>query len=291
MTAASKKKIFGVVGFPVRHSLSPLMHNAVFKCLGVNAAYKPFEVKPEDLKNFVLALKRNHIFGLNVTIPHKESIIPFLPVVRDTPGLAHLIGAVNTVRFEDGKPVGYNTDGLGFVRALKSLGFDFKDKKVALFGAGGAAKAVAFNMAEEKASSIHIYDLNSVRCEELVKRLKTKFPRQIRLADSVEALNISKCDILINATPVGMHDDRLLVPVEYLHKELFVYDLVYNPKGRKTTRLIAEAKKKGLKAHDGIWMLVFQGAIASKIWFPEFDEKEIASIMFEALRKEGFFAQ
>lgn len=291
MTAASKKKILGVIGFPVRHSLSPVMHNAVFKCLGINATYKSFEIKPEALKKFVLALKRNHIFGLNVTIPHKESVIPYLASVRDMPGLAQSIGAVNTIKMDGGRPIGYNTDGQGFIRALRSLGFDFKDKKVALIGAGGAAKAVAFNMAEEKVSLIYIHDMDSVRCEELVKKLKNKFPRQIKFAGSIEALNIPKCDILVNATPVGMHDDRLLVPLEYLHKELFVYDLVYNPKGRKTTRLIAEAKKKSLKAHDGIWMLVFQGAIASKIWFPEIDEKEIASIMFEALRKEGFFAQ
>jgi len=291
MTAASKKKVLGVVGFPVRHSLSPVMHNAVFKRLGVNAVYKPFEVRPEDLKKFIHALKKNAIFGLNITIPHKESVIPLLSSVRNSPGLAQSIGAVNTIKIEDGKPVGYNSDGVGFIRALKSLGFDFKDKKVALMGAGGAAKAVAFNMAEEKASSIHIFDEDALRCQELVKKLKNKFPRQIKFSESIEALSVPKCDILINATPVGMHDDQMLVPTEYLHKELFVYDLVYNPKGRKTTRLIAEAKKKGLKAHDGIWMLVFQGAISSKIWFPDFDEKEIASIMFEGLRKEGFFAQ
>jgi len=291
MAKLKKNKIFGVIGFPVKHSLSPIMHNAVFKRLGINATYRAFEVRPEELKKFVQGLKRNSISGLNITIPHKENILPLLREVQDIPGLARSIGAVNTVKMEDGKPVGYNTDGLGFIRALKSLGFDFREKKVALLGAGGAAKAIVFNVAEEKASSISIYDVDSIRSQDLVKRLKTKFPRQIKLAKNVEELHIPKCDILVNATPVGMHDDRIIIPLEYLHKELFIYDLVYNPKGRKTTRLVVEAKKKGLKAHDGIWMLVFQGAISSKIWFPKVDEREVASIMFEGLRNEGFFAQ
>ena len=290
MAVTKKKKIFGVIGFPVGHSLSPIMHNAVFKRLGVNAVYKAFEVKPEGLKKFIRGLRSNDIYGLNVTIPHKETVIPFLFEVRDTLGLAHSIGAVNTIKIENGKSIGFNTDGQGFIRALKSLGFDFKDKKVALLGAGGAAKAVAFNMAEKEVTLISIYDADLNRAEDLVKKLKNKFSLQVRAAQNIAKLNIGKCDILVNATPVGMKDDWTLVEPEYLHRDLFVYDLVYNPRGRKTTRLVAEAKSKGLKAHDGLWMLVFQGAIASKIWFPEFDEKEIASIMFEALRREGFFA-
>jgi shikimate dehydrogenase len=291
MAIPKKKKIFGVIGFPIGHSLSPVMHNAVFKKLGVNAVYKAFEVKPQELKQFIRGLRNKGIYGLNVTIPHKETVMPFLSEVRDTPGLARSIGAVNTIKAEDGKTMGFNTDGQGFIRALKSLGFDFRDKKVALLGAGGAAKAISFNMAEQGATGIFIHDADIQRAEDLVKKLKQKFSLQVKLAQSIDKLNIGKCDILVNATPVGMKDDRSLLDPEYLHRDLFVYDLVYNPRGRKTTRLVTEAKSKRLKAHDGLWMLVFQGAIASKIWFPEFDEQEIASIMFEALRKEGFFAQ
>lgn len=291
MAVTKKKKIFGVIGSPISHSLSPFMHNAVFKKLGVNAVYKSFEVKPEELKKFIHSLRQSNIHGLNVTIPHKETVIPFLSEVRDTPGLARAIGAVNTIKIEDGKAIGFNTDGRGFIRALKSLGFDFRDKKVALLGAGGAAKAIAFNIAEQMAGLISIYDTDVGRATDLVKKLKNKFSLPVKLAQHIDKLNIGRCDILVNATPVGMKDDRTLVEPEYLHRDLFVYDLVYNPQGRKTTSLVAEAKNKGLKAHDGLWMLVFQGAIASKIWFPEFDEKEIASIMFEALREEGFFAQ
>lgn len=291
MAVAKRKKIFGVIGYPVSHSLSPIMHNAVFKKMGVDAIYRAFEVKPDNLKQFLKGLRKNNIYGLNVTIPHKETVIPSLSEVRELPGLARSIGAVNTIKIENDKPIGYNTDGQGFVRALKSLGFDLKDKKVALLGAGGAAKAIVFNMAEQKARQIFIYDMDLSRSENLVNRLKHKFPRLVRLAKDIDELKIPLCDILVNATPVGMKDDKSLIDPEQLHKGLFVYDLVYNPKGRKTTKLVAEAKKKGLKAHDGIWMLVFQGAISSKIWFPEFDEREVASVMFEALRKEGFFAQ
>jgi shikimate dehydrogenase len=290
MAAKKKKKIFGVIGFPVRHSLSPIMHNAVFKELGINAQYRAFEVKPARLKDFMRGLRKNGIFGLNVTIPHKEAVVPLLSEIRESPGFARSIGAVNTVKMEENKPCGYNTDGVGFIRALNCLGFEFEGKKVALLGAGGAAKAVAYNIAENKAA-ISIYDLNRQRCRELVNKLKTKFSRRIKFAERIDDLNIADCDMLVNATPVGMQDEHLPVPADYLHKKLYVYDLVYNPKGRRTTKLVEEARKKGLKAHAGIWMLVFQGAISAKIWFPEIDEKEVASIMFDALRKQGFFVR
>lgn len=288
MAASKKKKILGVIGFPVRHSFSPIMHNAVFKEMGINALYRSFEVQPARLKDFMRGLRKNNIFGLNVTIPHKEAVVALLSEIRESPGFARSIGAVNTIKVEDHKPCGFNTDGLGFIRALNCLGFEFEGRKVALLGAGGAAKAVAFNMAENKAA-ISIYDLNQARCRELVNKLKTKFSRRIKFAESIEDLNIPDCDMLVNATPVGMHDEHLPVSSDYLHKKLFVYDLVYNSKGRKTTKLVEEARKRGLRAQDGIWMLVFQGAISAKIWFPEMDEKEVASIMFNALRRQGFF--
>lgn len=291
MKTSAKKKIFGVIGYPISHSLSPVMHNAVFKKFGIPAVYKAFEVKPAQLQSFIRGLRNNHICGLNVTIPHKEAIIPFLKEVRDEPGLAASIGAVNCVRMQEGRPIGYNTDGLGFIRSLKSLGFDFKGEKAALLGAGGAARAVAFNMAKEGVSQIYIFDIDTQRAMQLVLTLKARFPRTIKLAKNIPELNLNKCGLLVNATSVGMKDNRLAIGSEYLHKDLFVYDLVYNRQARHTTPLVEEARRRGIRAHDGIWMLVFQGAISSKLWYPQLDEKEVASVMFEGLRTEGFSAR
>ncbi|MFZ5800661.1 MAG: shikimate dehydrogenase [Candidatus Omnitrophota bacterium] len=291
MKTAVKKKIFGVIGYPISHSLSPVMHNAVFKKFGIPAVYKAFEVKPETLKDFVRQMRNNRIAGVNVTIPHKETIIPFLKEVEDEPGLAGSIGAVNTVVIEKDRAVGYNTDGLGFIRAIKSLGFEFKGAKVALLGAGGAARAVSFNMATEGVSQIYIYDIDTARAAQLVSIFKTRFPRTVKLAKNIPELNLEKCALLVNATPVGMKDNRLAIDPQYLHKDLFIYDLVYNRQARHTTPLVEEARKRGIRAHDGIWMLVFQGAISSKLWFPQLDEKEVASVMFAGLRNEGFSAR
>ena len=156
-------KIVGIIGYPISHSVSPEMHNAAFENLGLNYEYVPFEVKPEDLKRVLDGLRGEGVIGFNVTIPHKETIIPYLDEVTKMP---RIIGAVNTVKNENGKLVGYNTDGPGFIESLKlDAGLEVKGKEIVVLGAGGAAKAVVVMLAEAEAKTIFITDIAKEKAE------------------------------------------------------------------------------------------------------------------------------
>ena len=270
-----KPKLYGLVGFPISHSLSPRIHNAAFSTLKIKANYKLFELKPEQLKNFLNTLIKNNICGFNVTYPYKEVILGYL----SSKNLAvKEIGAANTVLVEkSGKLKGFNTDYLGFIWHLKEL--KVKPKRVAIIGAGGAAKAVCFALAKMKIPQLCIYDIDKFKSLSLFKKLNSKF-RQTRfdVATRIEDLKIGEKDLLINATPAGMHaNDPCLVDENWLHKGLFVYDLIYNP---AETKLISLAKKYGLNCSNGLGMLLYQGVFA----FEYFTKKKAPiKIMKEAL--------
>ncbi|MBI4972264.1 MAG: shikimate dehydrogenase [Candidatus Omnitrophica bacterium] len=258
-----RKLIFGILGFPVGHSLSPVMHNAAFRSLKINARYRLFEKRPQDLAGFLSSLAQANIRGLNVTVPYKEKVIRFLDKISPE---AKLIGAVNTIKISKDKLFGFNTDGQGFLKHLKNdLKFNPRGKNVALIGAGGAGRAVSVYLAKAGARSIAIYDVEKNKSSVLLKHLKEKFKnREIILADSIAELKIRDCDLLINATPVGLKKNTpSLVAGEFLHPHLLVYDLVYNP---KETQLLKIAKKKGCLVSNGLGMLLYQGAISFKIW-------------------------
>lgn len=256
-----KTKILGIFGYPVEHTLSPFMHNAAFEALGLNYCYIPLSVSPENLKIAVTSLKALNIVGVNITIPHKEAIIPFLD---ELDGEAELIGAVNTVLNKEGRLIGYNTDGRGFVSSLREDGkIDPRGKKIIIIGAGGAARAIAFSLALEGAEKIFINDIIGEKAKELSCVLSTKTSTEaIYLKDLKEG--IGEADILINATPLGMKkEDPLPIPPELLSKGLFVYDIVYN---LPETSLLKEAKKRGANTLGGLGMLLYQGALSFKIW-------------------------
>lgn len=279
MTPAGKKT-FGLVGNPIKHSLSPLMHNAAFAHLKINAEYKLFEIKPEELSNFFLNIEKENISGLNVTIPYKEKVIPFLSLVSDE---ARLIGAVNTVRVSKGKLEGFNTDGEGFLRHLKEdLSYEPKGKTISLIGAGGAARAVSVFLSRSGPKKLSIYDLDRPKAEALINNLSNNFSDiEFVLAGSISGLNIQDSSLLINATSIGLKDtDPCLVNEGSLHKDLLVYDLIYNP---KETKLLKMAKAKGAVVSNGLGMLLYQGIIAFEIWT---NRKAPKDIMNEALKKE-----
>lgn len=284
---SGKTKVYGVMGYPISHTFSPMMHNAAFEKLGIDAVYVSFAVRPDEIKKAIAGIKTLGLSGLNLTIPHKEICMPYLDELSVE---ADAMKAVNTIVNQDGKLVGYNTDGRGFVRALKSfLQFDTNRKAAFLFGAGGAGKAVAVQLAIEGSNEIYITDISAEQSRRLAANLKKKFPKckvKMFLAHQKSEIEraIVDCDLLINATPCGMkHTDPVVVNPKALHKKLVVCDLVYNP---AQTKLLAEAKKRNLKTMNGLGMLLYQGVIAFELWT---GKKAPVEVMYEALVKQLSF--
>ena len=274
-------KLYGLIGYPVKHSYSAIMHNAAFRELGLDARYELFEVRPEELEKEFRRLLAAGTCGFNITIPYKEKIIEFLENLAPE---ARLAGAVNTVKVnESGKTKGFNTDGAGFIAHLtKVVGFAPRGRRISILGAGGAARAVSAALAENKAGSISLFDIARDKARGLADKLKADFPGcDIRLVSEPNALLQSRPDLLINATPVGMHKgDPLIFDSRQFHSKLLVYDLIYNP---ARTLLLSEAEKKGCAAVlNGLGMLLYQGALSFKVWL---DVEPPIEIMERALRE------
>jgi shikimate dehydrogenase len=256
-------KIYGLAGYPVKHSLSPAMHNAAFHVLQLNAKYVLFEKKPDELVGFMRNLAHEHVCGLNITIPHKETILPFLSEVTEE---AKLIGAVNTVRIEGDRTIGHNTDGLGFLKHLMDIYHkSLYGQTVAVLGAGGAARAITQALAAEGVSKIRIFDIQAEKAEAIVDRIIYNFEVfDIEAVASVEALFETQPDLLINATPVGMYEnDPLLIPEARLKPSTFVYDVIYKP---SETKLLQLARNKGCAFTNGLGMLLHQGVLSFEFW-------------------------
>jgi shikimate dehydrogenase len=255
-------KIVGVIGDPIEHSLSPRMHNAAFEYLGLDFLYLPFRVLEKDLKNAVRGARAFNLKGFNVTIPHKVSIIKFLD---DVDLIARKIGAVNTVVNQEGELLGYNTDGLGALEALREGGVDPKGKKIVVIGAGGASRAITFQLAGE-CSKLTILNRTKIKAVKLAKLIDvgTEVQGRSLTPKSLES-SLNDSDILINTTSVGMHPNvnESPVPKAFLHKDLVVFDIVYNP---LETLLLKYARNAGAKSINGVGMLVNQGAISFKMW-------------------------
>ena len=251
-------KLYGVLGDPVSHSLSPVMHNAAFKALGMDCEYHAFRVRPENLEKALHGAHALGFGGLNLTIPLKEKA---LGIVKPTE-IAKQIGAVNTVDFREGIS-GHNTDGIGAKMALTSAGIKITGKKVLLLGAGGAARAIAFQLAKDGAK-VTIANRTIERAEALAKDVIKVGEAQASGYEGLKNL-IHDSDILINSTSVGMYPkiSGTIVTSDMMHKDLTVFDIVYNP---QNTLLLKEAKKAGATTIDGVMMLVFQGAESFKIW-------------------------
>ncbi len=278
-----KTKIAGVFGYPVEHSLSPLFHNAAFARLGLNFVYLPFPVKPEELKVAVESIRSLNIVGMNVTIPHKEKVLPYLDEISPE---AKVIGAVNTIHNKEGKLIGYNTDGDGFIESLKKQGgFDPKDKNVFLLGAGGAAYAISFALIKNGIKKLILANRTYSKGRALLEHLKKIFQDkcQLSLVEFIEknsSFIMSEIDLLINATSIGMHSgDPGLIAPEILPPNIFIYDVVYNRK----TPLLELAEERKLAFLGGLDMLVYQGALSFEIWT---DQKAPVEVMKKALRKE-----
>ena len=257
-------KLFCLIGHPVEHSMSPTMWNPALRDLGLNYVYIAFDVHPDNLENAIKGIKALNIKGINVTIPHKEEVMKYLDEIDP---MAQKIGAVNTIKNEDGYLIGRNTDAGGAKKSLMDAGCNLNGKRVLCLGAGGVSRALCYILSEE-VDKIILTDLYEERAQTLAKEIKTKINIDIEAKLSDEATinhEIKIADILINATPIGMLPkiDQSPVPNELLHENLFVFDVVYNP---LETKLMKDAKKMGCNILGGLDMLVNQGVLAFEWW-------------------------
>ena len=263
---SGKTKICGLIGSPVEHTMSPAMHNAAFEEMGLDYRYVAFEVDGGDIGAAVAGMRALKIRGLNVTIPHKVSVIPCLDELDD---LADKIGAVNTIVNDAGVLKGYNTDATGFLGSLLEKGVEPDGKNVVLLGAGGASRAISFILARRGA---HLVILNRIEeldwAVDLAARISEAFGEEVEALEMTEANlagELKGADILVNATSVGMSPrvDGTPVPAGLLKGGLTVFDVVYNP---LQTRLLKEAEVAGARAISGVDMLIWQGVLAFEKW-------------------------
>lgn len=263
-------KLTGLLGSPVSHSVSPMMHNEAFKQLNLDYVYLAFDVELEKLPSAVDGLRTMNVRGFNLTMPHKNAMCTLCDSLSPA---AEIIGAVNTVVNDGGHLTGHTTDGIGYMRALKDDGYDIIGKKMTLLGAGGAATSIFVQAALDGVSEISIFNRRSPfwkRAEQIIQTLTERTNCKISLYDyedpAVLRREISESAILTNGTSVGMApnvEQSLITDTSVFHKDLIVSDVIYNP---RETLLLRQAKEAGCKTQNGLYMLLYQGAEAFKIW-------------------------
>jgi len=281
--------IYGIIGNPLNHSRSPLMHNAAFKALQVDAVYKLFPIKEEELDFFFEDLRKvnNPIFGFNVTVPYKEKVVQYMDTLNS---FAQLVQAVNTVVIsKDRKLHGFNTDGSGFSTHLTELGFDPKGKRVSILGAGGTARSIisVLCLINERPEKILIYNRTFENAKKLIKDLSERMDvSHVEAVKAIDDLNLELADCLINTTSVGMkNNDQCLIDEDSLHKDMLVYDVIYEP---EETVLLKMAKAKGAKTANGLRMLLHQGILSFQHWGDCELNKKMIKIMWDSInRKNG----
>lgn len=273
----------GIFGYPIRHSISPAMHNAAFTHIGIDAVYSAWETTPDDLATGVASLRSEDYLGANVTVPHKQAVMEHLDDIDD---LATRIGAVNTIVNQEGRLLGSNTDALGFVNSLRSeAGVSAAGLEVVLIGAGGAARAAAYALADERASALTIANRTVERAESLANEItETGIPVSAFGLDDPDFLSAcERADLIVNSTSVGMMhgpaEDKSPVPAEVISPGCVVYDMVYNP---PKTPLLMDAERLGAKCVGGLPMLVYQGAAAWSRWT---GREAPVDVMFQAAKE------
>lgn len=260
-------KLVGLLGYPVKHSMSPRMHNTAFDALGLDYVYMAFEVKEGQIKDSLDALRTLNAEGCNVTMPHKKSVMKYLDEISED---AKIIGSINTVKNNNGKLIGYNTDGIGFIKALEEDSVEYTDKKIIIAGAGGAARAVATQLAFEGAREIVIFNRTLSAAEEITENINKNITgckgRAFELKEHELKKELKDASILVNCTSLGMKetiDQAIISSSDVLHKNLFVADIIYDP---KKTKLLKMAEEVGCRYMNGLMMVIWQGAVAFKIW-------------------------
>ncbi len=269
----AKTKILAVIGHPIEHSMSPIMHNAAIQDLKLDYVYVAYDIDPKHLKKAVEGFRALNIKGINVTTPHKETIMAYIeeidPIAKD-------IGAINTIKNEDGYLKASNTDGAGGKKSLLENGCHLSGKTVLFVGSGGVARALGYFLAEDVAQLIFL-DIVEKKAKSLAKEIDEKIGVKTK-SDLISNKNLkdycNSSDILINASPIGMYPKIENTPVfkEFLHKDLFVFDVVYNP---LETKLLKDANEIGCKTLGGLDMLVNQGILAFEWWTEKTPKKQL----------------
>lgn len=259
------RKYLGIIGDPISHSLSPLIQQTALKAQGLDYLYLPFRVLKEDLEIALKGINALNFVGINVTLPHKTSILDLLDEISVE---ARLIGAVNTVVFKDGRSLGYNTDGQGFIRSLLEEGkIDPLQKKVLILGSGGAARAVAVALALRGVKDLVIVNRTMEKAKNLVSELAEKITgvnfRSMAFLPALLAEEIPKVDLIINATSIGLKTSEFPVKSEWFNSRQMVVDLVYYP---LKTSFLQKAARGGAQTLTGAGMLVYQGVEAYRLW-------------------------
>jgi shikimate dehydrogenase len=256
--------LFGVIGDPIRHSKSPVMLNRAFRETGVNGVYAAFHVKPERLGEAIAGLRAFGFRGLNVTIPHKIEVMAHLDEIHEG---ARAIGAVNTIVNEDGRLIGYNTDGIGYVRSLKEEAEpELAGKKILVLGAGGASRGILWALNRENPSAVWLANRTWDKARELADSFAQSQASRISPIRWEELRDVgAEADIVINTTSVGMSPNVADTPIDpsWLKPDAVASDLIYNP---LTTAFLQQAQERGCRIHGGLGMFIYQGAYAFEYW-------------------------
>jgi len=262
------KKQVALIGYPIAHSLSPAMQNAAFAEVGLDWTYKLLPTKEDEFEATLESLSAQNVVGGNITMPHKQAVIPHLSSISDD---ARIMGAVNTFRIEDGEIHGYNTDGIGFVNALKAARHDLSGMRVVILGAGGAARSAIYSLADAGAAQIVVVNRTVSHGVKLTDAMSAAFPgcdigfRPLS-SETLSNVSIEQVDLLVNATPVGMEPDEneSLWPADLPFPETAIcYDVIYKP---VKTLFLKQAEAAGHPTLNGIGMLVHQGVVGFEIW-------------------------
>jgi len=252
----------GLIGCPVEHSLSPKLHNAIYQKYGMDFVYLAFDLKKEELHDAINGFRALSFVGFNVTVPHKQNVLQYIDELDKE---AQAIGAVNTVKIENGRLTGYNTDGSGFIGSLKNRGVSVKGTNILVLGAGGSSRAICVYLAKEGANTINILNRTKSNAETLAEHIKRYYPFIKINAIDKQNLKSIKPDIIINTTSVGMWpmtDDSPLNEYNF-NPDQIVVDIIYNP---LETKLLKDASNSGCTVINGLDMLVGQAVKAIEIW-------------------------
>ncbi|WP_372632380.1 shikimate dehydrogenase [Cohnella sp.] len=254
--------MFGVIGDPIRHSKSPVMLNRAFRETGVNGAYAAFHVVPERLEQAIAGVRGLGFRGLNVTIPHKVEVMKYLDEISEG---ARAAGAVNTIVNENGRLIGYNTDGIGYVRSLKEEAEpDLSGKTIVVLGAGGAARGILWALAQEGPAAVFVANRTEARAAELA----ASFPAELGISavpwNGLRSV-AAEADVVINTTSVGMSPNVDALPMDpyWMRPGAVASDLIYNP---LKTAFLSGAEERGCRIHGGLGMFIYQGAYAFEYW-------------------------
>lgn len=263
-------RITGLIGSPIKGSKSPHMHNSAFQKLGLDYVYLAFDTEEGMINEALNAMKLFNARGFNITMPHKEVVIDYLDDLTEE---VKIIGSVNTVVNENGKLIGHNTDGKGFVKSLKLDGVKFEGKKVVIVGAGGAAKSVAIQLAYDGAAEVIIMNRTVSKAKNIADRINenisTSKSRALELDESVLKEELKDAVLLVDCTPIGTYDtdeESIVQDLDTFHKDLFVANLVYSP---EKTKFLLMAEQAGCRTSNGMGMLLYQGEIGFKLWTGE----------------------